>query len=167
MCFVHFDIDQVKTRFTREPLAATVPLVNLTVACVPKKHRAEVNLRTFLHETVFILLFSQNHNVFLLFDIAQVKSRFTRESLVTNVSLVHLTVACVPVQHRAASNLMSFRHESIFILLFTESHNGFLLFDIALVRAPFTRQSLVTNVSVKKKKKQWQVSLRNTMPRSI
>ena len=86
--------------------------------------------------------------------------------LSTNVSLVNLTLARVPEKHRAASNLMSFRHESIFILLFTESHNGSLLFDIALVRAPFTRQSLATNVSVKKKK-QWQVSLRNTMPRSI
>ena len=149
---LHLDNAQVKTRFTRQPLVTNVALVDLTVACVPEKHHDAFNLRSFLHEKVFILLFSQDHNVFLLFDIAQVKSRFTRESLVTNVSLVHLTVACVPVQHRAASNLMSFRHESVFILLFTESHNGFLLFDIALVRAPFTRQSLATNVSVKKKK---------------
>ena len=116
------------------------------------QHRAAFKMRSFLHESVFILLFIDSDNVFLHLDIAQVKTRFTRESLVTTVSSVNLTLACVPEKHRAASNLMSFRHESVFILLFTESHNGFLLFDIALVRAPFTRQSLVTNVSVKKKK---------------
>ena len=160
---LHLDIAQVKTHFTQEPLVTTVSSVNLTVACV--RNTVPRSLRSFLHESVFTLLFL-HCSVSLHFDIALVRTRFTREPLVTTVSSVNLTLACVPEKHRAASNLMSFRHESIFILLFTESHNGFLLFDIALVRAPFTRQSLVTNVSVKKKKK-WQVSLRNTMPRSI
>ena len=120
-------------------------LVNLTVACVAVEHRDEFNLRSFLHENVFILLF--------ISTLTSPRSKHaSRGSLLsTNVSLVNLTLACVPEKHRAASNLMSFRHESVFILLFTESHNGFLLFDIALVRAPFTRQSLATNVSVKKK----------------
>ena len=114
------------------------------------QHRAAFKMRSFLHESVFILLFIDSDNVSLHLDIAQVKTHFTQEPLVTTVSSVNLSGMCE--KHRAASNLMSFRHESIFILLFTESHNGFLLFDIALVRAPFTRQSLVTNVSVKKKK---------------
>ena len=145
MCFVHFDIDQVKTRFTREPLAATVPLVNLTVACVPKKHRAAVNLRTVLHKNVFILICIEGHNVFLHFDIAQVKTRFTREPLVTNVSWVELTVACVPVKYRVAFNLRSFLHESVFFLHIMKGNNDVLHFDITQVKKRFTRDPLVTN----------------------
>ena len=117
------------------------------VACIPKKHRAAFNFTTFLHETVLILLFSQDHNVFLLFDIAQVKSRFTRESLVTSVSLVHLTVACVPLQHRAAFKMRPFLHESVFILLFIDSDNVFLHLDIAQTKTRFTQEPLVTTVS--------------------
>ena len=201
--FLHFDIDQVKTRFTREPLAATVPLVNLTVACVPKKHRVEVNLRSLLQENVFILPFIAGHNDVLHFDIAQVKTRFTREPLVTtvssvnltlacvpvkhraafilrsflhenvfillfistltsprskhasrgsllstNVSLVNLTLACVPVKHCAALNLMSFLHESVFMILFIVSHDVLLHFDIALVKTRCTREPLVTTVAL-------------------
>ena len=67
------------------------------------------------------LLFGQDHNIFLLFDIAQVKSRFTRDPLVTNAFWVSLTVACVPGRHRAAFNLRSFLHKSDFILLFISS----------------------------------------------
>ena len=104
---LHFDIAQVQTRFTREPLVTKVSLVNLTVACVPEKHRAAFNLRSFLHENVFILLFIEGHNVIRLL-----------QPLVTNVSLVSLTVACVPGRHRAAFNLRSFLHKSDFILLF-------------------------------------------------
>ena len=182
--------------------------VHLTVACVPVKHRAAFNLRSFLHESVFILLSTESHNVFLHlaialvqtrftmgaachdsfcgkshgamclkntphlhrsmscpssrrlssssasfnghnvflhFDIAQVKTRFTREPLVTNVCLV-LTVACAE-KHRAALNLRSFLHGSVFILLFIESPTVFLHFDIVLVRTNFTREPLVTTAS--------------------
>ena len=96
-------------------------LVNLTVACVPVEHRDEFNLRSFLHENVFILLF--------ISTLTSPRSKHaSRGSLLsTNVSLVNLTLH-VSEKHRAASNLMSFRHESVFILLFTESHNGSLLF---------------------------------------
>ena len=103
MCFVHFEIAQVKTRFTRSRLVTNVSLVNLTVACVPVKHQAALHLRHFLHESVFTLLVIEGHNVFPHFDIALVKTRFTRESLATKVPLVNLTVACVPVKHRARS----------------------------------------------------------------
>ena len=83
------------------------------------------HVRSFLKETVFILLFNESHNVFLHFDIAKVKTRFTREPLVTTVSLLNLTVACVPEKHRAALNLRSFLHESVFTLLVIEGHNVF------------------------------------------
>ena len=73
------------------------------MACVAVKQRVAFNL---------ILLFIEGDNVFLHFDIAQAKTRFTREALVTNV-VVNLTVACVPVKHRAALNLRSFLHESV------------------------------------------------------
>ena len=142
-----FDIAQVKTHFTEEPLVTTASSVTLTLACVPEKHRAAFNLRSFLHESIFILLSIESHNVFIHFDIAQVKSRFTREPLVTTASSVTLTVACVPEKHRAAFNLRSFLHESIFILLSIERHNVFIHFDIAQVKSRFTRESLVTNVS--------------------
>ena len=42
-----------------------------------------------------MLLCIEGHTVSLHLDIAQVKARCTRESLVTNVSLVNLTVARV------------------------------------------------------------------------
>ena len=92
---LHFDIALVTTRFTRESLVTTVSVVNLTVACVPEKLRDAFNLRSFLHECVSILLFIEGHNVFQHFDIAVVRVRFTRESLVMNVSLENLTVAFV------------------------------------------------------------------------
>ena len=111
--FLHFDIAQVKTRFTWESLVTNVSSINLTVACVLEKHRAAFNLRSFLHESVFVLLFVEGHNVFLHFDIAQVKTRFTWESLVTNVSSMNLTVACVPEKHYDAFNLRSFLHENV------------------------------------------------------
>ena len=56
------------------------------------------NLWSFLHESVFIILLIEGHNVFLDFDIAQTKTRYTRQPLVTNVSVVNLTVACVPAK---------------------------------------------------------------------
>ena len=92
---LHFDIALVTTRFTRESLVTNVSLVHLTVPCVPEKLRDAFNLRSFLHECFFILLFIEGHNMFQHFDIAGVRARFTRESLVTNVSLENLTVACV------------------------------------------------------------------------
>ena len=116
-------------------------LVNLTVACVPVKHCATFSLRSFLHESVFILLFVEGHNIFRYFDIDLVKARFKREPLVTTVSSVNLTVARVPEKHRAAFNLRSFLHESVIILLFIEGHNVFLHFDIALVETRCTRGS--------------------------
>ena len=131
MFFVHLDIVQVKTRFRRVPLVTTVSLENLTVACVPEKHRAAFSLRSFLHERIFILLSIKRHNLLIHLDIAPIKSRFTREPLVTNVSWVNLTVACVPERHRGVFNLRSSRHENVFTLLFNESHNVFLHFDIA------------------------------------
>ena len=78
----------VKTRCMREPLVTTVALLNLTLACVPVKHRAAFNLRSFLRESVFILLFIEGNNDVLHFDITQVKKRFTRDPLVTNVSVL-------------------------------------------------------------------------------
>ena len=54
---LHFDITQVKKRFSRDALVTNASLVNRTVACVPVKHRAAFNLRSFLHENVFILPF--------------------------------------------------------------------------------------------------------------
>ena len=97
---------------------------------VPEEHRVAFNLRYFLHESVFILLFIEGHNVFLHFGIAQVKTRFTREPRVTSVSLVNLTVVCLTEKHRAAFNLRSFLHEDVFIPLFTEGHIVCLHFDI-------------------------------------
>ena len=129
-------------------LSTNVSLINLTVARVPAKHRAAFNLRSYVHESVFILLFIESHSVFLHFDIAQVKTRFTREPLVTTVSLVNLTVACVPEKQRAAFNLRSFLHEIVFILLFIEGHNVFLHFDIVLVKAGLALEPLVTNISL-------------------
>ena len=117
------------------------------MACVPEKHRVAFNLRSFLHEIVFILLFIEGHNVFLHFDIVLVKAGLALEPLVTTVSSVNLTVARVPEKHRAAFNLRSFLHESVSILLSIERHNVFIHFDIALVKSRFTRESLVTNVS--------------------
>ena len=162
--FLHFDIAKVKTRFTREPLVTTVSLLNLTKACVPEKHSAAFNLRSFLHESVFILLFIESNNVFLHFGIVLVKTRFTREPLVLTVSLVNLTVACAPEKHRAAFNLKSFLHESVFILLFIEGPDVFLHFDIAQVKTRFTQEPLVTTAS---SVTLTVTSLRNTVPRSI
>ena len=108
------------------------------MASVPAKQRAAFNLRSFVHKSVFILLCIERHNVFLHFDIAQIEARFTRESLVTNVSWENLTVASIPVKHRAAFNLKSFLHESVFILLFIEGHKVFLHSDIAKVKTRFT-----------------------------
>ena len=125
MSFVHLDIAQVKTRFGRVPLVTTVSLENLTVARVPEKHRAAFSLRSFLHERIFILLSIKRHNLLIHLDIAPIKSRFTREPLVTNVSWVNLTVACVPARHRGVFNLRYFLHKSVLILLFIEGHNVF------------------------------------------
>ena len=104
--FLHFGIAKVKTRFTREPLVTTVSLVNHTVACVPAKHRAAFNLRSYVYESVFILLFTESHNEVLHFDITQVKKRFSRDALVTNASFENLTLTCVPERHRAAFQFM-------------------------------------------------------------
>ena len=143
-------------------LSRMFPWVNLTVACVPEKHRAAFNLRSFLHEIVFILLFIEGHNVFLHFDIVLVKAGLALEPLITTVSSVDLTVARVPEKHRAAFNLRSFLHESVFtstsfnlrsflhervfILLFIESHDVLLHYNIAQVKTRFTREP--TNVSL-------------------
>ena len=103
-------------------------MLNLTLACVPVKHRAAFNLRSFLQESVFILFFIEGNNDVLHFDITQIKKRFTREPLVTNVSVLksHVTV-CVPEEHRAAFNLRYFLHEDVFILLFVEGQRGNVL----------------------------------------
>ena len=101
-----------------------------------------------LHGSVFILLFIEGHTVSLHLDIALVKARFAHESLVSIVSSVNVTLACVPEEHRGAFNLRSFLHESVFILLFTKGRNSLLHFDTAQVKARFTRESLVTNFSL-------------------
>ena len=142
------DTAQAKTRFTRQLLVTNVSLVNLTVACVPVKHQAALNLRSFLHGSVFTLLAIEGHNVFPHFNNALVKARFTRESLVTNVPLGNLTVACAPEKNRAAFSLRSFLHENVFILLFIESHGVLLHFDIALVKTRCMREPLVTTVAL-------------------
>ena len=161
--FLHFDIAQVKTRFTMGA-ACHDSFCGKSHGgmCLRYCHRSiwgpsstrvsspsstSFHVRSFLKETVFILRFVEGHNVFLHFDIDQVKSRFTREPLVTTVSLLNLTVACVPEKHSAAFNLRSFLHESNFILLSIERHNVFIHFDIAQVKSRFTGESLVTNVS--------------------
>ena len=95
--------------------------MNLTVTHVPVKHRAVFNSdlpREYLHPPLH-----------LHFDITQMKTRFTRQPLVTNVALVDLTVACVPVKYRAAFNLKSFLHENVCILPFVENHNVFHHFE--------------------------------------
>ena len=93
----HFDIAQVKKRFTRDPLVTNVSVLKSHV------HRAAFNLRSFSTRVSSSFFFIEGHDVFFHFDIAQVKTNFTREPLVTKVPLVNLTVACVPVQHRARS----------------------------------------------------------------
>ena len=65
-----------------------------------------------------MILFIESHDVLLHFDIALVKTRCTREPLVTTVALLNLTVARVPEKHRAAFNLDPLSHENVFILLF-------------------------------------------------
>ena len=119
-------------------------MVNLTVACVPVKHCATFSMRSFLHESVFILLFIEGHNVFLHFDIAQVKTRFTAGAACHDCFFGKSQ--CVPEKHRVAFSLRSFLHESVFILLFIEGHNIFRYFDIDLVKARFTQVALVTNI---------------------
>ena len=52
-----------------------------------------------------MILFIESHDVLLHFDIALVKTRCTREPLVTTVAMLNLTVARVPEKHRAAFNL--------------------------------------------------------------
>ena len=76
--------------------------------------------------------------------IVLVEAHFTRDSLVKSVSLVNR----VPVIHRSSFNLRFFLHENVFILLCMEGHNDVLHFDIALVKARFTQEPLVKNVSL-------------------
>ena len=78
---------------------------------------------SFLRGNVFMLLFIE-----------------VTMSLSSLTSVVNLTAACVRVKHRDAFNLRSFLQENVFMLLFIEGHNVFLLFDIALVKACFTRR---------------------------
>ena len=113
------------------------------------RHHAAFNLRSFLHESVFILLFIEGHSVFLHFDTAHLRTRFTREPLVTKVSWENLTVASIPVKHSAAFNLQTFLHESVFfILLFIEGHKVFLHLGIAQVKTRSRWEPLVTTLSV-------------------
>ena len=145
--FLHFDIAQVKNA-SRGMRLSRMLLWRISVACVPGRHQAAFNLSSFLYECVFILLFTESHFVLLHADIVLLKANFTRETLVTNASLLNLTVACVPLKHRAAFNLRSFLQESVFILFFIEGNNNVLHFDITQIKKRFTREPLVTNVSL-------------------
>ena len=119
---LHFDITQVKNA-SRGMRLSRMLLWRISVACVPQKHQAAFNLSSFLYESVFILLFTESHFVLLHADIVLLKANFTRETLVTNASLVNLTLTCVPERHRDEFNLRSYLHESIFTLLFLHSRS--------------------------------------------